>query len=83
MIEPIPERALWRAVLRLAIADMAVPGFRAAAMRWIDSQDSHAGSFLWICDMTEIDPRDVRRRVISRQGRDEMLGRTKPRITAA
>lgn len=67
-----PERfvALWRGVVAQAVLDLvypevekATPEERAAAYDWLTSDDTSRFSFLWVCDMADLEPDEPRRRL--------------------
>src|SRR5438067_1037566 len=57
-----PERRLWRAVLRDALADLDSPSRsrRLDAREWIELDSFGWASFRWICDIFHINQRAVR-----------------------
>lgn len=61
-----PERRIYWGILAQAIKDVRSSckwgnkHDRDDAMRWIKSEADHTGSFLWVCDMLDIDPDWVR-----------------------
>jgi hypothetical protein len=48
---------LWAAVFRLGLADAALH-FRNTGEQspWISCDDRHPGSFIWLCELFDIDP---------------------------
>lgn len=57
---PSPERNMWAAILAMAIADLASSSSfkKSAAINWIlDNEKHEVGSFLWICEELNIDPK--------------------------
>ena len=76
------EKALWTAVLVQAIDDLVGinihchryvwPRLRYFARLWFESESCELGAFCWICDLIEIDPGRLRRRlfaIVERNGR--------------
>lgn len=63
--------ALWAGVIHQAIADMDSPysGVRQLAKDWMFSPKSDAGSFVWICDMIDLDADRIRLISTTRAGR--------------
>jgi hypothetical protein len=51
---------LWFAVLERAVLDLDMPKEREDATRWFISNIYDIGSFLFICDMFDIDPKVIR-----------------------
>lgn len=67
------ERWLWGAVFLRALCDLAglvnamdeeSSGIRRAAFEWITSSTSKCGSFRWVCQVLDLDPSTVRRRIL-------------------
>ena len=64
-----PELALWRGVLRLAITDYRgqlfalsrheKPHAQRRAQEWIFSTCTDPGSFLWVCELLDVNPQVV------------------------
>jgi hypothetical protein len=67
--------ALWAAVMIVAIEDMDIPGGAENAKRWIFGDGETAGSFIWICDMLDLDYNRLQMACMSREGRKELLQR--------
>jgi hypothetical protein len=68
----IAEKVLWRAVLNQAVIDFASPGYvyglDAASMQksaadWFVSANRSLGSFLFICDILDINPEWFRKQL--------------------
>jgi hypothetical protein len=63
---PIPaERRLWAAVLRQAVCDL---GYHRSTLQhftqlWFESDKREPGSFLWVCELLELDASRLRRRL--------------------
>ena len=63
-------RMLWAAVLLRAMEDAAghvilasgaeVPHIMASARRWLRGESRRPGSFVWVCEMFDLDPEKVR-----------------------
>lgn len=74
----VAERALWAAVLELAIRDATCKwpryaggnanAVRNSAIRWIKSESAEPSSFRWICVLFDFDPAVIRRRVLVEGG---------------
>lgn len=74
----VAERALWAAVLELAIRDAACEkpryaggdanAVRNSAIRWLMSESLEPSSFRWICGLFDFDPAVIRRRVLVEGG---------------
>ena len=74
-----PYRRLWASVLYQAIADANRKGIYRAALHWIYSPHTEAGSLRWICDMLDYDYDEVQKLCMTRQGRSQILGRGRAR----
>jgi hypothetical protein len=70
--QPLPERELWIEVIRLAINDARGIGLKCRdtrtilylqeyALRWLQSNRRTEGSFLWVCELVDLDPGAIRR----------------------
>jgi len=71
-------RQLWASVISQAICDIDVRGDRQSrtdAIRWINSEKGTPQSFIWICDMLDLDAGKIRMLAISRQGRKQLTGK--------
>lgn len=62
-----PEKTMWLYALIYGIAE-SIPGKwgltqeeRHLASLWVGSRSTHVGSFIWICDQLDLDPKWVRR----------------------
>jgi hypothetical protein len=57
---------LWAAVIQVAVSDILAArnsrydAEKRASLAWVQSDDRHARSFLWACDMLSINPLAVR-----------------------
>lgn len=69
-----PEAQIWMAVLRQAIYDLGRKSYVGSARRWMDSRTTTPGSFLWICANLDIDENALKHAVMSRAGRERLLG---------
>ncbi len=69
-----PERELLKSVLNLAIADLTgvkisdvkqaeAIRIRAEVRDWFASMTDERGSFMWLCDLLQLDPDTVRRQL--------------------
>lgn len=80
-------RGLWASVLLQAIRDVdsSERCDREPALTYINDSSAETGSFLWVCEMLDLDPDRIRMMSISREGRRQLLGRnvgnTRPRTT--
>ncbi len=54
-----PENDLWASVLEQALSDLSERLYRQKALLWFSSREHHPGSFLFICDALNLDPRKV------------------------
>ena len=79
-ISQIPEKKLWAAVLMQAFVDLEGMLFgqrstrasmeREQAERWVKSNDkSYIGSFLYVCEVLDLEPEVVRKKFEKTQGR--------------
>jgi hypothetical protein len=70
------ERQLWTAVLRLAFEDLENRKIAPRARFWFNSSKTGPGSFLWVCENLELDPKSIRRRVLEviERGADLSVG---------
>ena len=71
-------RQLWASVISQAICDIDVRGDRQSrvdAIRWINSEQSAPQSFVWVCDMLDLDSGKIRMMAMSRQGRKQLTGK--------
>jgi hypothetical protein len=71
-------RQLWASVISQAICDIDVRGDRSSrvdALRWIGSNKTHPQSFIWICDMLDLDEDRIRMMVMTRAGRKQLTGK--------
>jgi hypothetical protein len=70
--QPLPESELWIEVIRLAINDARGIGLKCRdtrtilylqeyALRWLQSNRRTEGSFLWTCEILDLDPGAIRR----------------------
>jgi hypothetical protein len=68
----IAEKLLWRAVLNQAVIDFASPGYiygvdaasmQKSAAEWFLSPSRSLGSFLFICDILDINPEWFRKQL--------------------
>lgn len=69
------EKALWGAVLVQAVDDLTGanigepryvwPRLRHFARLWFESDSYELGSLSWICDLIEVDPERLRRRLFA------------------
>jgi hypothetical protein len=70
---PIPsERRLWAAVLRQAVCDL---GYHRSTLQhftqlWFESGNREPGSFLWVCELLELDSSWLRRRLLELAGKN-------------
>lgn len=74
----VAERALWAAVLELAIRDATNKrpryaggdsnAVRNSAIRWLMSESLEPSSFRWVCGLFDLCPAVVRRRVLVEGG---------------
>lgn len=63
-----PERNLWARVVESAIRDV-LKWDSKKARKWIASNERHPYSFVWACEVIEMDPREIRRAMI-KQGKN-------------
>jgi hypothetical protein len=70
-------RNLWAAVLERAIEDAVRGGNywidRENAKTWFLSDDRDVGSFLWVCDIVNLDPSVLRAFVLGKSDTDKNL----------
>ncbi|MBF0183039.1 MAG: hypothetical protein HQM06_01430 [Magnetococcales bacterium] len=59
-----PEAKLWLAVLSRAILDLDHPEEGARAGAWIRSNNEGPGSFLYVADVLNQEPRMLRQRIL-------------------
>lgn len=65
-----PYMRLWAAVMRMGISDFCTARTRKGVERtsihfWFWSDEIRTGSFCWICELFDIDPKRARSRVMS------------------
>ncbi|MEO5354997.1 MAG: hypothetical protein H7835_17560 [Magnetococcus sp. XQGC-1] len=58
-----PETGLWTAVLCRAILDLSIPEEQARATAWIKSSEEHPGSFQFVAEVLNQNPKELRRRI--------------------
>lgn len=83
--------ALWAEVIRQAIRDIHVctgrsfedRRLRNDALEWLNSQNDEPQSFLWICDMLDLDANKIRMMSLTREGRNRLLGKDRKRRVGA
>lgn len=71
-------RQLWASVISQAICEIDLrsdKALRAEAVRWINSNSTHERSFVWICQMLDLDHQRIRMMCLTRQGRKQLTGR--------
>ena len=70
-----PYFALWAAVINQAVADMESyrQGDKRSAERWIFSPADAPGSFVWVCDMLDLDAGRLQTLCMTREGRRSLL----------
>jgi hypothetical protein len=59
---------LWAAVFHRGLIDAADAFRKGAEFPWITSQEKHPGSFIWLCDLFDMDP-DIARSMARRKYR--------------
>ena len=61
------EKKLWASVLGRAVIDLRRKKHRQSARFWFyNDKNQGAGSFLWVCDVLEIDPGKTREKVFKK-----------------
>ncbi len=58
-----PETGVWAAVLHRAILDLSIPEEQAKAIAWIKSAEDHPGSFQFVADVLNQNPKELRQRI--------------------
>ena len=71
-------RAVWAAVITTAIKDMDYNGplreaIRQHARNWLFSNESTPQSFLWICEMLDLDGGRIQTLCLTREGRAKIV----------
>ena len=61
-----PAIKLWAAVLTQAIEDLESPVERGGAMEWLKTPGDEIGSFGWVADVLDMDPKRLRERILAR-----------------
>lgn len=70
--------ALWASVMAVAIADLdaRLMSLRRAARHWMyEERRDDPGSFVWICDALDLDPKLLRMQCLTRAGRKALRTR--------
>jgi hypothetical protein len=63
-----PEKALWLSVLIQALKDLFIEKYAGPARGWIWCKDIRVGSFLWVCQILDLNPEKLRNRVAKLRG---------------
>jgi uncharacterized protein YfaT (DUF1175 family) len=70
----LPEAQLWTQVIIQAIRDSEepalskAPAVRRYARHWLASSNEEVGSFLWACQLIEVDPYFIRSTLVKAAG---------------
>lgn len=59
-----PEITLWVAVLERALLDLEIPRKRTCTLAWIRSKESGLGSFNFVAEILEQDPKKMRHMIL-------------------
>ncbi len=59
-----PEINLWIAVLSRAILDLDLPDESVKVLAWLKSQEEGPGSFIFVSDILNQEPRALRQRIV-------------------
>jgi hypothetical protein len=77
----LPEAQLWTHVIIQAIRDSEAPALSTSsdkryAKHWLASSNEEIGSFLWACQLINVDPHFIRSALMKPENPRKRLGRS-------